>query len=108
MSANCVADDVDCATAVPLRHAPIPIDSHVRQARRRARIGQRSGRVAAEYSNICFVRSRGYEIFTSVISPAGLVVASSLGMTNPVYDGRFKRSTRDTTSSRSFGSKWIP
>src|SRR5262249_9191719 len=45
---------------------------------------RRSSRVAAEYSNIWLVRSRGYEIDTSVISPEAFVTASSRGITNPV------------------------
>src|SRR5712691_9306092 len=58
------------------------------RGRRVADHGTRRCRVAAEYSSICAVRSRGYEISTSTISPAALVTGSSRGMTNPVYDGR--------------------
>ena len=58
-----------------------------------------------EYSSIWAVKSHGYEIVTSVISPLSPVTASSLGITNPVYDDSFKCSTRLTTSSRMSGSK---
>jgi hypothetical protein len=69
---------------------------------------RRKSRVIAENSSICFARSCGYEIDTSVISPAAFFVASSFGITKPLYDGRPSLSTRATTSSRSFGSKCTP
>src|SRR6185436_2576101 len=47
-----------------------PVGSHVLKCR-----------VASEYSSICAVRSRGYEMVKSVISPAPLVTASSFGIT---------------------------
>src|SRR5262249_28572039 len=65
-------------------------------------------RVAAEYSTICVVRSRGYDTSTSTIVPSAPTTGASFGMTNPVYDGNCKRSTRATTSSRSAGSKCTP
>src|SRR5207244_2154102 len=55
-------------------------------------------RVASEYSSICAVRSSGYEIVTSVSSPAPFVTASSLGMTKAVYEGNCRWSTRATIS----------
>src|SRR5438093_11043046 len=39
-------------------------------------------RVISEYSSICAVRSTGYEMVTSVMSPASFVTASSFGITN--------------------------
>ena len=42
------------------------------------------------------------------LAPRSSVTASSRGCTKPVYDGRFSRSTRATTSSRSAGSKCMP
>ena len=45
---------------------------------------------------------------TSVMVPSGPATAVSFGITNPMYDGSFSRSTRATTSSRTFGSKVIP
>ena len=46
-------------------------------------------RAAALYSSICAVKSRGYEIVTSVIFPLASVTGVSFGITNPVYDGTF-------------------
>ena len=57
------------------------------RARSAARNAVRDARVAAANSNICFVRSCGYEMRTSVICPAASLTASSRGMTNPLYDG---------------------
>ncbi len=47
----------------------------------------RKCRVAAEYSSIWAVRSCGYEMVTSVISPDPLLTASSRGITKPLYEG---------------------
>ena len=63
----------------------------------------------AEYSSICAVRSIGYEIFTSVIVPVGVHHRRQLRHHEArCRTGSFSFSTRATTSSRSFASKWMP
>src|SRR6478672_11376826 len=76
-----------------------------RRGKNGPRVHVRAARVAAAYSSICAVRSRGYEIWTSTIALSAPTSGVSFGITNPVYDGRFRRSTRATISSLSAGSK---
>src|SRR6478672_8411997 len=76
-----------------------------RRGKNGPRVHVRAARVAAAYSSICAVRSRGYEIWTSTMALSAPTSGVSFGITNPVYDGRFRRSTRATISSLSAGSK---